>query len=217
MFKLLFAVVPIGIVLLLSEYLWRKKIIKGERARKFIHILAGIWVAFWPFYLPFDGIFILGCVALTFLIYERYSHVFGAIYAVKRKTYGEIFYAVAIIFCSYYGQEAWIFTISILLLALADGGAAVAGRLWGQKNEYLVFGFKNLKKSVTGTVVFVGLAYISVGIGWLVGGREVIEANVIQTLLVLPLAATILENISPYGSDNLFTPLFATVLLNSLL
>jgi dolichol kinase len=220
MFNFLFvllAVLPIGFILLFSEYLWRKNIIKGERARKFIHILAGVWIAFWPFYIPFDGIFILGCMALVFLLYSRYSHVFGAIYAVKRRTYGEIFYAIAILFTSYYAQEPWIFTVSILLLALADGGAAVAGRLWGLNSEYLVFGRKSLRKSIAGTTTFVVLAYVSITIGWIMGGSFVLYDNLAIAFFVLPFFATILENIAPYGLDNLLTPLFATVLLNSLL
>jgi dolichol kinase len=213
----LLAVLPIGFILLLSEYLWRKKMVKGERARKFIHILAGVWIAFWPFYIPFDGIFILGCMALVFLLYSRFSHVFGAIYAVKRRTYGEIFYAIAIIFSSYYGEEPWVFTISILLLALADGGAAVIGRLWGVNNEYLVFGKKCLRKSVAGTVTYLILAYVSIFIGWILGGSFVMNDNTAIVFFVLPLSATFLENIAPYGLDNLLTPLFATILLNSLL
>jgi phytol kinase len=217
MLKLLFATVPIGIVLLLSEYLWRKKIIQGERARKFIHILAGIWVAFWPFYIPFDGIFIIGCMALVFLLYSRYSHIFGAIYAVKRRTYGEIFYALAIIITSYYGQEAWIFTVSILLMALADGGAAIIGRHWGLSNQYLVFGKKYLTKSIAGTASYIVFAYLAIFIGWLIGGSDIMNQNLLTVFLVLPLLSTFMENISPYGLDNLLTPVFATILLNSLL
>lgn len=215
--KLTFALAPIVIILLTSEYLWRKKIVKGERARKYIHILAGIWMAFWPFYIPFDGIFILGCMALVFLLYSRFAHVFGAIYAVKRRTYGEIFYAVAIIICSYYGQEPWIFTTSILLLALADGGAAVVGRLWGINNQYFVFGRNSLRKSVIGTLAFIVFAYVSIFVGWLVGGNYVLNEYLFVALVVLPMGVTILENVSPYGIDNLVTPVLATLLLNSLI
>ncbi len=90
--NLALALIPVGIILILSELLWQKKIIIGERARKFIHILAGTWMAFWPLYLPFDGIFILGCIALTLLVYSRITKLFHAIYSVKRKTYGDIFF-----------------------------------------------------------------------------------------------------------------------------
>jgi dolichol kinase len=217
MFKILFALVPVGIILLLSEYLWRKKILKGERARKFTHILAGIWMAFWPFYIPFDGIFILGCIALTFLLYSRHIHVFKSIYTVKRRTYGEIFYALAIVFCSYFGQEPWIFTVSILLLALADGGAAVVGKNWGANNQYLIFGNKNLTKSVAGTLGFLVFAYVSVVIGWLIGGNEIMSNHIFTAFFILPISTTLLENISPFGLDNLITPALATILLNSLI
>ena len=217
MLKLLIATVPIALVLLLSEYLWRKKVVKGERARKFIHILAGVWMAFWPLYLPFDGIFMLGFLALTVLVYSRFTKLFHAIYAVNRRTYGEIFFALAIIVCAYLGREPWIFTVSILFLALADGGAAAIGRYWGSSNQYYVFGSKHLRKSIIGTVSFLIFAYISVLIGWIDGGEEVMRENMTATLLVLPVGAMILENITPYGSDNLITPVFATLLLNSLL
>jgi len=214
---ILFALVPVAFILLSSEVLWRKKIVKGERARKFIHILAGVWMAFWPFYLPFDGIFVLGSAALTLLLYSRRNHLFEAIYAVKRRTYGEIFFALTIIVCAYFGTEPWIFTVSLLILSLADGGAAVVGRYAGITNQYLIFGNKNLRKSIAGTVAFLLLAYVSVGVGWFLGGAEVMQANIIITWLILPIGATVLENISPFGLDNLITPVFATILLSSLL
>lgn len=216
MLKLLLALVPIVIVLFSSEYLWRQKIVVGERARKYIHILAGVWMAFWPFYLPFDGIFILGCIAFTLLIYSRVTRLFHAIYAVKRRTYGELFYALAIILCAYFGLEAWIFTLSILFLALADGGAAVVGRFWGISNQYFVFGWKALRKSIAGTLSFIIFAYVCIFVGWLLGGQEVIGNYALTTLVLLPVGAAIVENITPYGMDNLFTPVMATVLLNSL-
>lgn len=215
--NIVMALAPIGVILFMSEYLWRKKVLKGEKARKFIHILAGSWIAFWPLYLPFDGIFILGCVALTLLIYSRITRLFHAIYAVKRKTYGDILFAVGIIICAFLAKADWVFTVSILFLALADGGAALIGKHWGVKNEYLVFGKKALKKSISGTLAFVVLAYVSIIVGWLLGGSEYMQQNIILVFVILPVLATIFENTMPYGFDNIFTPIVATILLNSLL
>lgn len=214
--SLLLAMLPVSGVLILSEYLWRKRLIAGERGRKFIHILSGIWMAFWPFYLPFDGIFMLGCAALTLLLYSRFTHLFHAIYAVKRKTYGELFFALAIIVCAYVGKEPWVFTTSILLLALADGAAAVVGRFWGIHNQYLVFGSKNLLKSRSGTAAYTVLAYVSVGVGLMLGGSNIFSDNYL-VFLGLPLAMTAIENVSPYGLDNILTPLLATLILNAML
>lgn len=216
MLSLIIALLPVGFILLLSEYLWRRRVIKGERARKFIHILAGIWMAFWPFYIPFDGIFVLGSMAATLLVYSRVTNLFHSIYAVKRRTYGDIIYAFGVIACAYFADADWIFTVSILILAVADGGAAVAGRFWGLKNQYYVFGKKSLRKSVIGTSVYIMLVYASLVVGTFIGGREVLNNNLAQSILVLPFVATILENTMPYGIDNLATPLFTTFILNSL-
>jgi dolichol kinase len=217
MFKILLALAPVAIILLLSEFLWRKKIVKGERARKFIHILAGTWMAFWPQYLSFRSIIILGSFAIVLLIISRLMHLFHAIYAVKRRTYGDVLFAVAIVLCGLAGQEQWVFSVSILLMALADGGAAVVGRFWGIYNQYFVFGLHSLRKSVAGTLAFIVFAYISIVIGWFLGGDEVIRGNLVVVLLLLPFGAALIENITPFGLDNLFTPLFATLLLNTLL
>jgi len=115
------------------------------------------------------------------------------------------------------GQEPWIFSVSILMLALADGGAAVVGRFWGVTNQYLVFGKRALRKSRAGTTAYIVLAYIIIIIGWLIGGSNVMSDNLLSVFVILPLGSTLLENISPYGLDNLLIPVFATLLLNSLL
>lgn len=215
--KLVVSLGPVALTLLLSEFLWRKKILRGERARKFIHIIAGVWIAFWPYYIPLDGIFILGVVMLTLVIYSRLTNLFQAINDVSRRTYGDIFFALGFIICAYFGSSDWVFTISVLLLALADGGAAVVGRYWGKTNQYLVFGNKNLRKSIAGTAAFVCLAVVSVAIGYLAGGSEVLAENMLIAFIGIPLLGALLENIMPYGLDNVATPLLATLVLNSLI
>ncbi|MCA9324108.1 hypothetical protein KC992_03320 [Candidatus Saccharibacteria bacterium] len=213
--KALVALLPVGLILISSEILWRKKIIRGERARKFIHILAGVWMAFWPFYLPFDGIFVLSSMALVLALYSRVTRLFHAIYSVKRKTYGDLLYLVALMVCAYLGVEPWIFTVSILLLAVADGGAAVTGRFWGAKSEYHTFGVKALRKSILGTATFFVLAVLCVGLGSLLGGWSTLKDYLLIGFLILPLTATVLENIIPFGFDNVAIPLLATLLLNA--
>ncbi len=212
---LIVATIPVGIILLCSELLWRRRVIKGERARKFIHILAGIWMAFWPLYVPFDGIFLLGMFSMTLLLYSRFTKLFHAIYAVKRRTFGELFFALSIVVCSYLGREPWIFTTSLLLLALADGGAAVAGRYWGLRNQYFVFGLRHLRKSVVGTVTYIVLAFICLAVGYYLDSDNVLGANLV-ILIGLPFGLALVENTSPYGLDNILTPLLATLVLNSM-
>ena len=93
----------------------------------------------------------------------------------------------------------------------------MVGKHWGKNNEYKVFGKKALTKSIAGTAAFVVLAYVSLLIGALLGGADYLQQNVMLALVILPVLATIFENTMPYGFDNLFSPLVATILLNSLI
>ena len=217
MLELLFAVVPVAIILVASEVLWRKKIVVGERARKFIHILAGVWIAFWPYYIGFNTITALSISMLIVLVFSRFTHVFHAIYAVKRRTYGDLFYPLGILICSLLTNEAWIFTTAILFVALADGSAAVAGRLWGVKNQYFTFGWSVLRKSIAGTTAYIVLAYVSLFVGWILGGDLFMRDALLFSFAFVPLTATFIESATPYGMDNLITPVFVTLALESLL
>jgi dolichol kinase len=167
-------------------------------------------MAFWPLFLPLDGIAIIGLMALVFLVYSRFSPIFHAMYVTDRKTYGELFFALAITVCAVFAKEPWIYTTAILFLAIADGGAALAGRLYGKSNAYFVFGFKNLKKSIAGTLAYILLAYLCLFLG-----LQYYEGQQISSYIyLLPLLAACIENISPYGSDDFMAPLVVVFVLN---
>ena len=211
--QIVLALLPLGIILLVSELLWRGKIISGERGRKFVHILSGVYMAFWPLFLPLDGIAILGLMAFVFLTYSRISPIFHAMHVTDRKTYGELFFALAITVCAIFARQPWIYTTAVLFLAIADGGAALAGKLWGKSNTYFVFGFKNLKKSIAGTLAYVMLAYLCL----LVGLQYSDGQQIPNYIYLLPFIAACVENISPYGSDDFVAPLVVVFVLNSVI
>lgn len=209
MVNLLLALVPLGVILVSSELLWRKKMIFGERGRKFVHVLAGVYMAFWTKILPLDGIAVLGLMAFVFLLYSRFSPIFHAVYTHDRRTYGELFFALAILVCALLASEPWIYTTAILFLAVADGGAAVFGKLLGKKNSYNVFGSKDLKKSIAGTSAYILLAYVCLFVG-----LSYSDTTISAMLLLLPLGGAVLENISPYGLDDLVVPVYVVLMLN---
>ena len=217
--RVVIALLPVLSILLASEYLWRKKILVGEAARKFIHILAGIWIAFWPYYLPFDGIFILSVMMLFMVVYSRYTDLFQAINGVERKTYGDIFYALGLVVCAILSRADWIFTVSVLLLSVADGVAAVTGSYLGTKNTYYVFGNKYLRKSITGTVSYFVFASLVMLLGFFLSGAggHTSVGMPFATFIVVPLSATVLENITPLGFDNVVIPCMSALLLNTIL
>jgi phytol kinase len=217
MLKYFYALFPVLIVLFISEFLWRKKLLRGEFARKFVHILSGIHIAFWPFYIAFNSIVLIGVVTFVAMLYSKYTKLFHAIYDVSRITVGELLYPLSISLVAFLARQSWVFTVSLLFMVLADGMAAVVGRIMGKNNSYKVFGSKHLQKSVIGTFSYLMFAVYAMLLGMFIGGEYVINQNIILCVVVMPLAGALLENISPFGLDNITTPLLVTLVMNSLL
>lgn len=217
MLKYSYALFPVLVVLFVSEFLWRKKLLRGEFARKFVHVLAGIHVAFWPFYISFDAISLIGIATFIAMLYSKHTKLFHAVHDVRRITAGELLYPLSISLVAFLGQESWVFTVSVLFMVLADGMAAVVGRMFGKNNSYKVFDSPHLHKSMIGTFSYLMFAAYTMLLGIFIGGEAVINQNILLCVVILPIAGAVLENISPFGLDNITTPLLVTLVLNSLL
>jgi dolichol kinase len=127
MFGLLLALAGTAIILLLGEYLWRKKILKGEFARKFVHISCATFVAFWPLFISHNLIAAISLLfVLVLLIVKKYK-LFKSLRSVQRATYGEIWYALGIGLSALIFNSDAVFAVAVLTMALADGFAAVVG------------------------------------------------------------------------------------------
>ena len=64
----------VALILIIAEILWRKKILRGEYQRKFVHILAGTFIAFWPWIITFRQIQIISLLMLgAILLVQHYK------------------------------------------------------------------------------------------------------------------------------------------------
>ncbi len=210
----LFAISVVGILLVLSEYLWRKKIIGGEYGRKLVHMFMGLFIAAWPYFLDLQAIQIISCAAILTLIISRKFKIFHAIYDIPRRTYGELFYPLSILIIASFSKANWIFTVAVLFVALADGMAAFVGKKWGTRKFTYTVG--KAKKTAIGTLTYIFFAYVSLGIGMLIGGKETLLASPFVVFVWLPIFSAFLEAVSPYGTDNITAPLLVLALLNLL-
>jgi len=125
MLKIFFTLLAIFIALMINEYLWRKKKIKNEVARKSIHISVAVFVAFWPYYLSY---LYIEYIAIAFIVVIFISRMFGffqSIEQVKRNTLGEYFFPLGILVAALMSPQKEIFTIALLCVGLADGLALV--------------------------------------------------------------------------------------------
>ncbi len=208
----LFGIVGVLIILVTGELFWRLRIFKGEFTREFTHILAGTFVAFWPFFMTFEQIQVIAGLAIIAIAVSRRYHIFQSIHAVKRRTYGEFFFPLSVLLVAGITDSKAIFVAAILHLSLADGLAAYIGTRYGQKNSYKILG---QTKSLYGTAAFLATSLLIMAAALI---SDVAAFSTISVWLVvwLPVMATLTESIAVYGTDDLLVPLLVAIVLQSL-
>ena len=200
---IILAVLGVFAILVLSEVLWRLKIIRGELARKFIHISVGSFVAFWPYFMTWQEVQLMSLAFLLVVIVSWKFTIFHAIHKVKRKTWGEVWFPIGIGIASIVSPSKEIFAAAILHVALADGFAAVIGTAYGKAHHYRFFSYR---KTVIGSLTFWFISTCIV-IGTLVAVGSV--SPLIAGLLIfwLPIATTFVESFAILGTDNVIIPI----------
>ena len=213
MFGLTVCLLGIGLILGISEILWQKKVLKGESQRKFVHLVGGTFAAFWPWLISWRTIQALGIALLAGVLFNRYKKFSHFQDGARRKSYGDIFSALAIILAATLTDEPVFYAIAILHLALADGLAAVIGTKYGRKWRYSVFG---QTKTVIGSMTFWFVSLCILGYGVLFASDVLLHNNYALLLVALPPALTALENFAILGFDNIVIPVAVIVALNAL-
>ena len=199
-------IIAVFLILLVAEYLARRTNMHAELTRKFVHMAVGIFVAFWPFFLSWREIEILSSAFFVVILISIKLTIFRAIHTTPKRAVGEISFAMVIGFLALLSSSKWIFMVAMLNLAIGDALAAIVGLLWGEKNQYKVFG---KTKSIAGTSAFfvISLALMAV---YVTASHD--SAN-FTTLFMVPVIATITENVAVNGTDNLIMPVLIALLL----
>lgn len=208
MISLFIALVGVCLLVVTGEYLRRVHLLHAEVTRKFIHISVASFAASWPFFMEWNQIYLVSMLMFVGIVLSRFMHLFGAIHGVKRRTWGELFFAMSIGICAVLGQNPWGFAAAMLVMGVADGFAALVGTLLDDTHRYKVFGHF---KSREGTITFFVISLIILVACASLGG---LSPTFIKMLSLAGLA-TLLENISAGGTDNLFVPLAIVVLISA--
>lgn len=187
------------LVLAVAEILWRKKTLRQEYHRKFVHMGVGMFAAFWPWIISWRAIQFIGLAMAVVVLVDREIRFFKIDRRITRQTYGDILFAIAISLSALLTTNKIFFMIAILLVAIADGMAAIIGQRYGRRWRYKVFGET---RSVVGTMAFWLSSFVILGIGLLF----VLQPNIYIyaiLLLALPPLLSALENLSVLGLDNI--------------
>lgn len=215
MINFLIAFLGIGICLVLGELLWRKRILKGEYARKFVHITSATFVAFWPLFLNNLEIAFVSLLFILALVLTKKLKLFRSLRSVRRATYGEIWYALGIGVSALLFSDPAVFAVAVLTMALADGFAAVIGVALGKKaGQFKIYG---QRKSFFGSLTFMAISFFINIVYWYFN-KEALPADLQNGIFIAALSfgvssiLTLAELLSPKGSDNIIVPVLAGVL-----
>ncbi len=207
MISLVLTVAVVFVILVASELWWRTRRPHGEISRKFVHISVGSFAAAWPWYLSDYQILVIAGAFIVGVMVSKYLHLFQAIHAVQRPTWGELCFALSVGILAIITTNPWMYAVALLHMALADGFAAVIGTRYGHSTAYQVFGHtKSLVGSATFFVISVALLFAYAAYGQS-------EGLGLVHLALIASVATLLENVAVRGLDNLSVPLFVATAL----
>jgi phytol kinase len=209
-----FAILMGGLFLLRQRYS-----LPAESVRKLVHGGMGLAVLSlpWLFSSAWPVMLLTGSFVAIFLglrVSRRLRQSVGSVlYAVDRDSWGEVYFALGVgALFLLTRNEPFLFCVPVLILAFGDSAASLAGERFGRW-RFKAWGGN---KSVEGSLSFLAVALVIANFAL----RVLTPLADIETLLValtLALLVTLVEGIAGKGSDNLFVPLGAFVLLKSLL
>jgi phytol kinase len=210
MFAVAICLLGTFLILVIAEVLAARKVLKGEYLRKFVHIAAGSFIAFWPWLISWHWLQMLGLAMLVVTAANHYVSYLS--YHDHRASFGDIFLALAVFLTAILTDNQVFFCLAILEVALADGLAALAGIKYGKNWRYKVLGHP---KTVIGSMVFWIVSLIIFGFGLLPAHDAITYHSYFLLLLIMPPVLTVVENISIFGLDNLIIPLVTIAVLRS--
>lgn len=188
-----------GVPLLVFEAISRQYKISPEITRKAVHVLTSVVIAYMTFFLNLDEIAIISVLFLIFFVATRKRHLWKSLFQIKRKSYGEITFAVGVILAALIAQDERIFACAVLVMGFADPAAAIIGQHYPRVHKLFD------SKTIEGTL---GFFLVTV---FLLGAFGILN---LQTAFAIAAVTTLAELVSKDGLDNITVPLAVSILLN---
>ena len=187
----------------------------AELRRKAVHVALGLGCAAFPWLFaspaPVWALAGLSAAGLGFLRLRalRGGTLGSALHGVERPSWGELVFPLAVALVFHASEGHWeLYTVPVLVLALADASGALVGRRWGRHPLRMDGAHKSLEGSVA-VFLFAALCValpLAAFAGW------TWPLALAAALLAAGLAALV-EGVAQEGLDNLFLPLLTFAVL----
>jgi phytol kinase len=185
-----------------AEAMARRLRVSHEVSRKVEHVIFGISIACLPAFISFRQIALLGILFVPAVLISKSAGFFRSVHRVRRRTNGELYFAVAIATTALLFPRSDPFIYAMLVLGIGDGLAALVGQPLGAHKYRLLGSRKSYEGSMTFFVVTIGLG--------LALGLSVTGAVSAAAILA------VIEGALSGGLDNLFLPVVAALLFERL-
>lgn len=212
--------IALFLVILIAEVLQKLKHLSSDATRKIVHVTTGLFVAITPFLFQSRIPILLISIAFSIINYVaiRLGYLDG-MHKTQRKSYGTVFYPLALVFLliCFWEKHPLILVISMLILAFADPLAASVGQ---RVKNPAIYRLARDPKSLEGSVTMLLATALIVFNGLIFGKHlfpEYVNISIGQGLwiaMIVSVVATVCEAISSYGSDNLTVPVGASFFLH---
>ncbi len=197
----LWVITIIVISILCKKYFPKKQ----ELSRKIVHIGTGpVIILAWLFEIP-KSIAFFSALLITIVLGINYQYrLLPAIEDIERKSFGTVAYGISItlLLLIFWPHYASCIAIGVLSMAFGDGLAGLIGKSINSP-KWSVLG---QKKSIAGTLTMLTVVGITTGI---ISSINHLNIQPLEIILI-SLIATFLEQISPWGIDNITVPIGVT-------
>lgn len=197
-------------LVLLGFIFYRYLHLGSEKVRKFIHIFTSLWILIVAYKMESPILMLLGPFCFIFInavfVYGGFGKYLGM--GDRKRDNGLIYYPLSIfvlVLLSILGlcQKEHV-VAGILVMGFGDGLAAIVGTEFG-RHSYKVY--SKYKKSLEGSAAMLAVSLSVIMLST--------HCN-IWVALVVSMVATVLENVTPLGFDNITVPISTALLLEVL-
>ena len=189
--------------------------LSAEWSRKIVHVGMGCVSLGFPFMFESRlSVLYLALITIPVLLLLRLNqklrkNLGDVLLGVNRKSFGELFFVVAIVTVFLLHQAPYEYLISIAVLTFADSIAALVGVSYGR---FRISHAEEDAKSSEGSIMFFIVAYFCALIP-LQLMSEVGRAEVLVVSFLIGLLAALIEMVSVNGNDNLLLPILTFAFL----
>ncbi len=198
----------------IGEILFHRFKIKVEITRKFIHLGTGILSLLFPILLKNHWLVLLLCSSfLILLVLSKRHNLLPSINSIDRISYGSLWYPVSVYICylafEFNDYNIVFYYIPILILAISDPFAAIAGKHWPSGK----IGFRVNQKTRIGSGTFFITASIISFLTLYFFWPDAVIINIFMSSIIIAAVTTTVELFTGQGHDNITIPASALTCL----